>query len=104
VFVSPGKCPTPPGGDHGFIRSFNAVANKLVTVQVTGPASSSRPQVQVVDIVGNQVAISTDSPTTQAATATFTPGASNLFVLRVNECAGGIAIGSVYTVLVTQAP
>lgn len=103
TFITMSKCAAPVGGDRGFIESFNAVAGKLVTIKVTGPVSNSRPQVQVVDIVGTQVANSGPTPTTQTNTTTFTPAASNLFILRVQECAN-VAVGSAYTVLVTQAP
>ncbi len=91
------------GAATGFSRTFNATAGKLVTIVVTGPTGTSRPQIQVRDILGNQVANTGATPTTQANTTTFTPIATNLFILSVNECAA-IAAGSVYTVLVTQAP
>jgi hypothetical protein len=96
-------CPPPAGGARGFIQSFNAVAAKLVTITVTGPTATSRPQIRVVDILGNQVANTGPTPTTQTNTTTFTPATSNLFILQVNECAN-VAIGSVYTVQISQAP
>ncbi len=96
-------CPPPAGGARGFVQSFNAVAAKLVTVTVTGPTANSRPQIRVTDILGNQVANTGTTPTTQTNTTTFTPATSNLFILAVNECAN-VTIGSVYSVQITQAP
>ncbi len=104
VFVASNKCTTPAGGDHGFATTFNAVANKLVTITVTGPVTNSRPQIEVRDILGSSVANTGPTPTTQTNTTTFTPTGNQLFILAVNECAGGIAVGSIYTVSVTQAP
>jgi hypothetical protein len=87
----------------GFATTFNLVADKAVTVTVTGPTTNSRPQIRVADILGNQVANTGATPTSQANSATFTPLSANLFVLQVNEC-DGVAPGNVYHVVVTQGP
>lgn len=102
IAAANGGCVSPT--NTGFTRAFNAVAGKLVTITVTGPASSSRPQIRATDLLGNQVANTGATPTSQTNTTTFTPTADQLYVLTVNECAAGFAAGSVYTVLVTQAP
>lgn len=103
VFVGADKCATPAGGDRGFVRTFNALAGKLVSVTVTGPVTNSRPQIRVVDLLATQVANTGNTPTTQTNTTTFTPSASQLFILQVQECAN-ITVGSVYSVQVSQAP
>jgi hypothetical protein len=90
------------GAAAGFGRTFNAVSGRVVTVTVTGPVTASRPQIRIADILGNQVANTGPTPSTQSTTTTFTPSGNNLYILQVNECAA-VAPGGVYTVLITQA-
>src|SRR5262245_3458423 len=47
--ITTDRCAAPNNQDRGILRSFIASAGKLVTVQVVGPLTSSRPQIQVTD-------------------------------------------------------
>jgi hypothetical protein len=96
-------CPPPAGGARGFVQTFNAAAGKLVTISVTGPTANSRPQIRVIENPNTQVANTGPSPTSQTNTTTFTPTAANIFAVQVQECAA-VAIGSVYSVQISQAP
>lgn len=82
--------------------TFQADANKTVTATVTGPASSSRPQIRILDNNSQPVANSGTGPTSQTTTATFTPSASLTFTIQIFECAGTVA-GN-YNIQVVQAP
>ncbi|HKQ47966.1 MAG TPA: hypothetical protein VJZ71_07855 [Phycisphaerae bacterium] len=96
-------CPPPEGGARGLATVFNAVEGKLVTITVEGPTANSRPQIRVQHILNFELANSGTTPTTQINTITFTPLASTIFGLTVNECAN-VTIGSFYAVQVSQAP
>ena len=100
--IGPGAC---VAATQIFVDTFNpAAAGKLVTATVTGSTTNSRPQLSIRTIVGVQVAISTDTPTTNSATATFTPSSTGLHVITACNCPAAGPPAPTYTVTVSQAP
>ena len=88
-----------------FVDTFNPVATgKLITATVTGSTTNSRPQIKITTILGVQVAISTDSPSTHTATVTFTPSTTGLHVITACNCPAAGPPAPTYTVQISQAP
>lgn len=103
IVIAQNACYTAPAPAHNnSTQTFNAVAGKVVTCTVTGPVDTSRPRIQVTEIISAAVvAASTTPPTSKTATATFTPSGNQLFIITMEDCTPSAAAD--YTFLVTQA-
>lgn len=89
-----------PAGASEVVATFTpTLANKAITVTVTGPAGTN-PDVVVTDDGGTPV-LTAISSTDGSETGTFTGGAVQTYSLTLDDATG---TGGSFTVVVTQAP